>query len=47
LGTDDNGNPIYPKDIHGEDIIVQPSKEASPIFRMEIEAGRVSGCAKD
>jgi hypothetical protein len=47
LGTDADGNPIYPKDIYGEDIIVQPSKEASPVFRMEIEAGRVSGCAKD
>lgn len=47
LGTDSNGNPIYPKDAYGNDIIVQPSKEASPVFRMELPAGRVLGCADD
>lgn len=47
LGYDDAGKPIYPKDAYGNDIIVQPSKEASPVFSVSIEAGRVLGCVKD
>lgn len=47
LGVDAEGNPIYPKDEYGEDIIVQPSKEASPVFSMSLEAGRVIGCTYD
>ena len=47
LGYDEEGNPIYPKDAYGNDIIVQPSKEASPVLSMELEAGHVRGCASD
>lgn len=47
LGVDEFGDPIYPKNEYGEDIIVQPSKEASPVFSMSLEAGRVMGCTYD
>ena len=47
LGSDADGNPIYPKNEYGEDIIVPPSKEASPVFSMSLEAGAVVGCAND
>lgn len=37
----------YPKDENGDPIIVQASKEASPVFSMSLPLGQVRGCADE